>query len=160
MLGRNTNMNPGRFFMPRMGFGAIPSMGMNMAPAFRMGSSIPAMNGLGMVPKSSGIFGKIGSGLKAFNWSGLLTGANKTLNVVNQTIPLIRQAKPMVNNMRSMFKLAKAFGNETVSRGNRSNSNSNARNRVTEKKEIKDDVVNNNYDNRDSSNSNYPIFFI
>ena len=106
-------MNPGRFFMPGMGFGAIPSMGMNMAPAFRMGSSIPAMNGLGMVPKSSGIFGKIGSGLKAFNWSGLLTGANKTLNVVNQTIPLIRQAKPMVNN---------------------------------------------NYDNRDSSNSNYPIF--
>ena len=68
----------------------------------------------------------------------------------------------MVNNMRSMFKLAKAFGNETVSRGNRSNSNSNsnARNSVTEKKEIKDDVVNNNYDNRDSSNSNYPIFFI
>ena len=33
-------MNPGRFFMPGMGFGAIPSMGMNMAPAFRMGSSI------------------------------------------------------------------------------------------------------------------------
>ena len=93
-------MNPGRYFMPNMagmGMRAAPMMGSVMGNA-----PVMAAGGRGV-----GLFGRIGSALRSFNFSGLLSGANKTLNVVNQTIPLIRQAKPMVNNMKSMFKLAK-----------------------------------------------------
>ena len=96
-------MNPGRYFTPNMGM-----MGINNYAPFMVNSQ--------MIPKRLGFFGKIGSGIKSINWGGLLSGANKTLNVVNQTIPLVKQAKPMFSNMRSMVRLAKAFGSETTSR--------------------------------------------
>ena len=90
-------MNPGRFF--------IPSIGPNIRTIFRS-SYLPTSGGFGL-------FGRITNSLKAFNWGGLLNGANKTLNVVNQTIPLVRQAGPMFNNMKSMLRIARAFGSET-----------------------------------------------
>ena len=43
------------------------------------------------------------------NFRGLLSGAQRTLNLVNQTIPLIEQAKPMVNNAKTMFRVMKEF---------------------------------------------------
>lgn len=73
--------------------------------------------------RSPGLFSRIFGGIKGFNWQGLLTNANKTLNVVNQTIPLVRQAGPMFNNMKSMLRLAKAFGNETTNKINNNNNN-------------------------------------
>ena len=103
-------MNPGRMMMPNMAFA-------------------PIMRAQAMAPGGMGLFGRIGSGLRSFNWSGLLSGANKTLNVVNQTIPLIKQAKPMVGNVKSMLRLAKAFGSETISR-NGSNNNSRRTNNI------------------------------
>ena len=99
-------MNPGRFYMPRMGTNFGPMMG---------ASSLPVRNG--------GLFGRIFGSLRSFNWSGLLNGANKTLNVVNQTIPLVRQAGPMFNNMKSMLRIARAFGSETNNSNNRNNNN-------------------------------------
>lgn len=145
--------------MPGMGFNMAPTMGMNMMPSFRM-SAIPAMNNLGMGAKNVGLFGKIGSSLKSFNWSGLLTGANKTLNVVNQTIPLIRQAKPMVNNMKSMLKLAKAFGSETVNKRNNNINNNIMDENSNERKSTNIKVVNEISTDKQDSNSNYPNFFI
>lgn len=68
--------------------------------------------------RTPGLFSRIFTGIRGFNWQGLLTNANKTLNVVNQTIPLVRQAGPMFNNMRSMLRLAKAFGSETTNNKN------------------------------------------
>lgn len=148
-------MNPGRYFMPNMvgmGMRATPAMGNMMANAPMM-----AAGGRGM-----GLFGRIGSALRSFNFSGLLSGANKTLNVVNQTIPLIRQAKPMVNNMKSMFKLAKAFGNETVNKRSISDKNNNDyRSKNTNSKKVdnnKDIIIEKNNDR--NTNSNYPNFFI
>lgn len=133
-------MNPGRIMMPNMAFA-------------------PMMRAQSIAPGGMGLFGRIGSGLRSFNWSGLLSGANKTLNVVNQTIPLIKQTKPMVNNVKSMLKLAKAFGNETTTQSNnRSNNivkNSNSRN--------KDKSVNKNEVKRNNDefvNDSYPNFFI
>ena len=98
-------MNPGRFYMPRIGSSFGPMMGANYLPT----------------RVNVGLFSRITSSLRSFNWSGLLNGANKTLNVVNQTIPLVRQAGPMLNNMKSMLRIAKVFGSETNNRTNFNN---------------------------------------
>ncbi|MDD6093649.1 MAG: VrrA/YqfQ family protein [bacterium] len=133
-------MNPGRMMMPNMAFA-------------------PIMRAQAMAPGGMGLFGRIGSGLRSFNWSGLLSGANKTLNVVNQTIPLIKQAKPMVGNVKSMLRLAKAFGSETISR-NGSNNNSRRTNNINkENKNITTNTVKKE-SNDNFSNDSYPNFFI
>lgn len=136
-------MNPGRFYMPRMGTSFSPMMGANY------------LSTRGNID----LFGRITNYLRSFNWGELLNGANKTLNVVNQTIPLVRQAGPMFNNMKSMLKIARAFGSETNNR-NTVNKNvniitQNNRNsyNYTEKQES---IV----DNAISSNDNYPNFFV
>lgn len=145
-------MNPGRFYMPRIGTSFNPMMGANY------------LTTRGNV----GLFSRITSSLRSINWSGLLSGANKTLNVVNQTIPLVRQAGPMLNNMKSMLKIARVFGSETNSRTNlnnrsvtnntnitsinNSNTNLNANNGLSiEKKSI--------LENKDFNDS-YPNFFV
>lgn len=156
-------MNPGRFYMPN-----VANMGMRMAPmnGAMMNSGMmggPMMRGaMSSVPRGMGFFSRIGNSLKSFNFGGLLSGANKTLNVVNQTIPLIRQAKPMVNNMKSMFRLAKAFGNETTSHKTVINRNSNNNNNnFNSRKTTNNDIGNNNIGEVDNSNyENYPNFFI
>lgn len=136
-------MNPGRFFMPRMGTRVGPMSDARYLPT----------------RGSVGLFGRIANSIKTFNWSGLLSGANKTLNVVNQTIPLVRQAGPMLNNMKSMLRIAKVFGSETTrnnpnNRGNRTLVNSNINTEVT-------DTYNSN-ENREKeiSNNSYPNFFV
>ncbi|MBQ2872485.1 MAG: hypothetical protein IJE89_00590 [Bacilli bacterium] len=137
-------MNPGIFFVPRMVS--------NMTPMIRA-SYLPTRN--------FGLFGKISNALRTFNWSGLLNGANKTLNVVNQTIPLVRQAGPMINNMKSMLKIAKVFGSETTSNSaNRKNNNLIA---SSNKYDHTENATFNNQEtekNNDISNTNYPNFFI
>jgi hypothetical protein len=113
-------MYPGRFYMPFSGFnGHIP---------LRYGNSF--LNGKGFV----NLLNKI----KNFNWGKLLSGANKTINVVNQTIPIIREVRPVANNIRNMVKLTKAFKGETTS-----------------KRFVKDKVFSN-----DKLNNNLPTFFV
>ena len=131
-------MNPERFFMPSyMGMRNVPMM----SSAVRMTNS---------VPRSMGFFSKITNGIRSVNWSGLLTNANKTLDVVNQAIPLVRQAGPMVNNMKSMFRIARAFGNETIVNKNNKiqmNSNLSSENTIinnSNQTEQKKEVIDNN----------------
>ena len=138
-------MNPGRFYLPRTGIGMGPLMSANY---------LPTRGGVGL-------FGRIAGSLRSFNWSGLLNGANKTLNVVNQTIPLVRQAGPMLNNMRSMLRVAKLFGNETTSGARRTHvdntnerSNNNTNNNVNLSKNEKTIAKKEEVDN------NYPNFFV
>ncbi len=133
-------MNPGRMMMPNMAFA-------------------PMMRAQAMAPGGMGLFGRIGSGLRSFNWSGLLSGANKTLNVVNQTIPLIKQAKPMVGNVKSMLRLAKAFGSETISRNGNNNNSRRTNNIKKENKNITTNTVKKE-SNDNFSNDSYPNFFI
>lgn len=53
---------------------------------------------------------------KGINFSSILSGTQKTLNVVNQTIPLIKQAKPLIHNAKTMFKVMNEFKkNDTFS---------------------------------------------
>lgn len=139
-------MNPGRYFMPGMGLGPMMRMGPNFGinPLMRASSFTPRME----------LFSRIANGIKKFNWGGLLSGANKTLNVVNQTIPLIRQTKPMINNVKNMIHLAKAFKSETGYSSNFKQSNivNNTSKKIIEGDNIqKKEVI---------DNENYPNFFI
>ena len=93
-------MNPGRYFMPMMGRNSMMYAN-NMAIGNY--SNFNVFN----------LLSRLGNGIKNFNWKGMLSGVNKTLNVVNQTIPLVKQAKPMYDNVRSLVRLTKSFKNET-----------------------------------------------
>ena len=128
-------MNQGRFYIPSY-------IGMRNIPL-----SNPMLGSMVMSPRKVGLFSKITNGIRSVNWSGLLTNANKTLDVVNQTIPLVRQAGPMLNNMKSMLRIARAFGSETASRGNNivnTNLSLKQQNTITNN-------MNTNYDNSTSS---------
>lgn len=54
----------------------------------------------------TGLFKSLFGGIK---FSSILSGTQKTLNVVNQAIPLIKQAKPVINNAKTMFKIMNEF---------------------------------------------------
>lgn len=54
-----------------------------------------------------GIFSRLfGNGI---NFSSILSGTQKTLNIVNQTIPIIKQATPIMKNAKTMFKVMNEF---------------------------------------------------
>ncbi len=58
-------------------------------------------------PASTGL---LGSSLgKGFSFSGLLSGAQKTLNFVNQAIPVVKQVSPMMKNAKTMFRVMNEF---------------------------------------------------
>lgn len=141
-------MNPGRFY--------LPNVGANIGPMMRA-SYLPVRGNIGF-------FSKIANSFRTFNWSGLLNGANKTLNVVNQTIPLVRQAGPMLNNMKSMLRIAKAFGSETTrSNSNNKRNNNKLTNRNTNDFDKKQDFVLNDKkdaEKKEIRNDNYPNFFV
>ena len=128
-------MNPGRYFIPNMRFNPFIQMPIN-----------PMIRNQMLNTRTPRLLNRIINGIKTYNWKNLLSGANKTINVVNQTIPLIRQTKPMVNNIKSMIQLAKAFGNET------NNINSNSHNNKLN--------INNKTNNKNNINNDYPTFFV
>lgn len=139
-------MNPGRFYVPSY-------MGMRSVPISNsmLGIASPTSKGIGL-------FGRITNSIRSVNWSGLLTNANKTLNVVNQAIPLVRQAGPMVNNMKSMLRVAKAFGSETAFNNRKNiynnNLNSNLNSYIDNDK---NDIL---VQKKEAQNDNAPNFFI
>ena len=133
-------MNPGRFFLPNMTHQFTP---------FMRGAYLQGAPNLGL-------FGRIANSIRRFNWSGLLNGANKTLNVVNQTIPLMRQAGPMVSNMKNMFKIAKAFGNETTSKVK----NISQKHNILSSSVQRLNDVGENIQKKEVMNDSYPNFFI
>lgn len=53
-----------------------------------------------------GLFSRL---FKSINFSSILNGTQKTLNIVNQTIPLVKQAKPILKNAKTMFKIMNEF---------------------------------------------------
>ncbi len=69
---------------------------MNYYPYF---SGVPYM-------AKPGLFKSLFGGI---NLSSILSGTQKTLNIVNQTIPIIKQAKPVFNNAKTMFKVINEF---------------------------------------------------
>ena len=78
-----------------------PSMARMPNIASNMTSGL-ASNNFGS--KITGLFG----GIKKINWKGMLSGTQKTLNMVNQAIPIYNQVKPMYNNVRTMMRVFNA----------------------------------------------------
>jgi hypothetical protein len=54
-----------------------------------------------------GLFSKIFGGNLSFG--SILSGTQKTLNIVNQAIPIVKQAGPVINNTKTMFKVMNEF---------------------------------------------------
>lgn len=153
-------MNPGRFYIPQYMNSGFRT---TMFPITNLRNNAiisPMINLPNNIPKNIGIFSKITNGIRTFNWSGLLNGANKTLNVVNQTIPLVRQAGPMVNNMKNMLRIAKAFGNETTI-NQRKSKQTNINNTVINSNKSTNYHNTENYpQKKEAIDDNYPNFFI
>lgn len=91
-----------------------------------------------------GLFSRLSSATKAFNFSSFLDGTQKTLGVINQAIPIVYQVKPIFQNAKTMFRIAdeirKPIANENTynnssSYNSRNNSN-NAREDVAKNKPI------------------------
>lgn len=98
-------------------------------------------------PRGLGLFKSIGNGknignlLHKINFSSILTGTSKTLNVINQAIPIYYQVKPMFKNAKTMFKIVNAIKTDD----NRSNINN---------------YQNNNTVKENNKIYNNPVFFI
>lgn len=57
-------------------------------------------------PVKTSLFGNL---FKGINFSSILNGTGKVLNIANQAIPLIKQAKPVINNAKTMFHVMNEF---------------------------------------------------
>lgn len=135
-------MNPGRYFMPMMGRNPMMYAN-NMAPGNY--SNFNVFN----------LLSRFGNGIKSFNWKGMLSGVNKTLNVVNQTIPLVKQAKPMYDNVKSLVRLTKSFKNETRNETSK-RKNYNTHNTLGNRTQTQKNIIS----NENTDNINKPMFFI
>ena len=85
-----------------------------------------------------------GTGL---NFTKVLSGISKTLNVANQVIPIYKEAKPMINNAKTILGALKDIG-----KNNNKTTSSNNSNNVSIKKE--ETPI------KDISSSNAPRFFL
>lgn len=83
------------------------------------------------------------SGLKAINWSTLLSNTQKTLGIINQTIPIVYQVKPILNNAKAMFKIVSTLKEDDK-----------VKNETTVKEET--NQITNNYQQEEDK----PMFFI
>ena len=100
---------------------------------------------------SGGFLSKIFKG--GFNWSSLLSGTQKTLNIVNQTIPLVKQVSPMMRNAKTMFTVMNEL--KKVDTPTDSNQQSSSQNHTSTKVEEQPKQDSNRYNNDDG-----PTFFI
>ena len=64
---------------------------------------------------SKGIFSNI---FKGINFTSILNGASKTLNVVNQAIPVFKEISPMIKNTKTMFRIVNEFNKEETPKAN------------------------------------------
>ena len=96
---------------------------------------------MAQIPKVGGLKSLFG-GIK---WSSILSGTQKTLNVVNQAIPIIKQAGPVINNAKTMFRVMNEFKKVDIPQTNTMQTNI-----IDDKKEIPLE---------NSSTNNGPTFF-
>ena len=83
------------------------------------------------------------------NFSSILSGTSKTLNVINQAIPIVKQAGPIYKNAKTMFKVMNEFKKVDTPVSTNNNSNVN---------ETSNEIVDNNQIT--STNNDGPTFFL
>lgn len=83
------------------------------------------------------LIGRLTGGLKSINFSSILSGTQKTLNIVNQTIPLVKQTTPIIKNAKTMFKVMNEFKRVDTPK------KKNAINNVADSKNDNNDIIKN-----------------
>ena len=61
------------------------------------------------VPTKTGLFSSIFKGMGGVNFSSILTGTQKVLNIANQAIPVIKEVSPVLKNAKTMFRVMNEF---------------------------------------------------
>lgn len=64
---------------------------------------------INQVPAKTGLFSNIFKGMSGVNFSNLLTGTQKVLNIANQAIPVIKEVSPILKNAKTMFRVMNEF---------------------------------------------------
>ena len=98
----------------------------------------------------AGLFGNLFRGI---NFSSILNGTQRTLNIINQTIPVVKQVSPLVKNGKTLFKLMSEFNKQDTSTNNKNVSNTQNTNNNPESN--KEDNKQDNYSYSEES----PTFF-
>ena len=88
---------------------------------------------------------------KSFSWSNLISGAQKTLNLINQAIPVIKQASPIVKNAKTMFKVMNEFKRFDISSVNKDKTVNNSSNDIEENRAVNNTTI---------INDSTPTFFV
>ena len=55
---------------------------------------------------SRGLFSNLFRGI---NFSSILNGTSRTLNVINQAIPVVKEISPMIKNTKTIFRVMNEF---------------------------------------------------
>ena len=69
---------------------------------------------------SKGLFSNL---FKGINFTSILNGTSKTLNVVNQAIPIFKEISPLVKNAKTMFRVATELNKTDTNISNSTNIN-------------------------------------
>lgn len=91
-----------------------------------------------------------------FNWSGILSNTQKTLNIINQAIPVFYQIKPIWSNAKTVFKIIGAMKDDD--NNNKTNSIKNYNKSTNSTKNIS--KANNNSHDKNTEFDNSPSFFL
>lgn len=93
---------------------------------------------------------------KGINFSSILNGTQKTLNIINQTIPVVKEVTPLFRNGKTLLKLMSEFNRSDSKNENVSNyENVNILNDEINKNKVSES---DNYSVPDNDDS--PVFFI
>ncbi len=84
--------------------------------------------------------------LSKLNFSSIINGTSKTLNLVNQAIPIIKQVSPVIKNAKTMFNIMNEF---------KKTDPTNTIEPITS-----NSITNNVSENNKKFTNNYPTFFI
>jgi len=72
---------------------------------------------------NANLFGRFANSVRGLSMSNILSGTQKTLNIINQAIPIIKEASPMMRNAKTMFKIANEFKKVDTPRSTEVNKN-------------------------------------
>lgn len=64
-------------------------------------------------------------GTNSITMGNILSGTQKTLNIINQAIPIVKQMQPVMKNAKTMFKIMNEFkkNENTTQKSNNSKNN-------------------------------------
>lgn len=61
--------------------------------------------------------------IKKLDWTKLLDGTQKTLNIINQAIPIIYQIKPIIENAKTFINIANVLNEKDEEEIKKTNDN-------------------------------------